>query len=361
MRIIAVANQKGGCGKTTTSVALAWTLAARGRRTLLVDLDPQAHSTLSLGVNPEALAPHIGDILLASVFDPASPRLAQILQLVRENLWIAPAGVELSSLEHALAGTVGREERLAEHLAVLAPTLDEVIIDCPPSLGLLTFNALIAAVEAVVPVDSSPLSLHGIGRLKETVRLIHEMTGHSVRLRPIVTLFDPRTRVSRQSYELLRREFEGDAISKPIRYAVRLREKIGKGRIRSALVASGSPAEDYGALAVQLLEEERAGSLPETDHEVLPVLSNIPCGLVLSFGGRSPEDALIAGDFNGWVPDRGVRLEHDENGHWRKILNLGAGTYQYRFVVRGQWVPDPRNPHAIGNAFGGSNSLIQVE
>lgn len=361
MRIIAVANQKGGCGKTTTSVALAWTLASRGRRTLLIDLDPQAHSTLCLGINPEVLDLHVGDVLLGSVFDPDGLRLGQILQLVRENLWMAPAGVELSALEHALAGVVGREERLAEHLAVLETTLDEVIIDTPPALGLLTFNALIAASEAIVPVDSSPLSLQGMGRLKETVRLIQQMTEHHVRLRPLVTLFDPRTKVSRETYDLLRAEFDGHAIESTIRYAVRLREKIGKGRIRSALVASGTPAEDYGALGAQLIEEERSGRAQGPDQEAIPVLTMVPGGLALSFAGKTPEEALIAGDFNGWVPDKGTRLERDDAGRWRKIVTVEPGTYQYRFVLRGHWVSDPRNPHAIGNGFGENNSLIHIE
>src|SRR6476659_3705249 len=172
MRILAVANQKGGCGKTTTAVSLAWCLASRGRKTLLIDLDPQAHSTLALGVNPERLDLHIGDVLGESVFEPETLRLSQIIHSVKSSLSLAPAGVDLSALEHALAGVEGREERLSEHLAGMDGIYDIVILDCPPALGLLTFNALIAAPEAIVPIDSSPLALQGLSRLKDTVALV---------------------------------------------------------------------------------------------------------------------------------------------------------------------------------------------
>jgi chromosome partitioning protein len=361
MRILAVANQKGGCGKTTTAVSLAWCLAARGRKTLLVDLDPQAHSTLALGVNPERLDLHIGDILLDSVFDVDSLRLSQIIHSVRSNLSLAPGGVDLSAIEHTLANVNGREERLAEHLAGMDDIYDVAILDCPPALGLLTFNALIAAAEAIVPVDSSPLSVQGLGRLKETARLIHEMTGHTVKLRPVLTLHDPRTRNSREIYQLLLSEFGSEAFATPIRYTVRLREKIGKGRIRSALAPSSSSAHDYGALADQLIIEESAVGGRPRDHEAVPVLKHVAGGLTLSFAGSEPEEVLLAGDFNGWIPDAGVKLVRDGEGHWSKTVRIEPGTYQYRFVLRGAWVSDPRNPHQITNDYGSRNSLIQVE
>ena len=91
------------------------------------------------------------------------------------------------------------------------------------------------------------------------------------------------------------------------------------------------------------------------------MLMKVEGGLALSFAGRMPEEVLIAGDFNGWNPDAGVSIERDPEGHWRKIVTIGPGTYQYKFILRGQWVSDPRNPHAIQNTFGGSNSLISVE
>jgi chromosome partitioning protein len=361
MRIIAIANQKGGCGKTTTAVALAWSLAVRRRKTLLIDLDPQAHSTLSLGVNPEKVDLHIGDVLLGSVFENDGIRLREIVHSVRPDLSLAPAGVELSAIEHHLAGTVGREERLAEHLAGLESVYDTIVLDCPPAIGLLTFNALIAASEAIVPVDSSPLALQGLGRLKETARIILDMTGHNVRLRPLTTLYDPRTRICREVHALLRSDFGADAIGQPIRYSVRLREKIGKGRVRSAMTPSGTPAADYGTLASQIIAEDLAGPAPAADHDVVPVLERANGGVFLSFAGRSPEEVLLAGDFNAWIPDAGVKLDRDASGRWRKFVPMPPGTYQYRFVLRGQWVSDPRNPHHIMNSFGSRNSLVHIE
>ena len=222
-------------------------------------------------------------------------------------------------------------------------------------------NQRIAAGEAIVPVDSSPLALQGLGRLKETARIILDMTGHLVRLRPLTTLYDPRTRVCREVHALLRSEFGADAIAQPIRYSVKLREKIGKGRIRSAMTPSGSAALDYGALASQIVAEDLAGPVPEADHDVVPVLTRADGGAFVSFAGRSPEEVLIAGDFNAWVPDGGVKLERDSRGRWRKFIQMAPGTHQYRFILRGQWVSDPRNPHEIMNGFGSRNSIVHIE
>src|SRR6185369_9165792 len=208
---------------------------------------------------------------------------------------------------------------------------------------------------------SSPLALQGLGRLKETARIILEMTGHSVRLRPLTTLFDPRTRVCREVHALLRAEFGPDAIAQPIRYSVKLREKIGKGRVRSAMSPNGSAAADYGALASEIVAEDLAGPLPLSDHDVVPMVERAKGGVFVSFAGRSPEEVLIAGDFNAWVPDGGVTLERDARGRWRKFVKMEPGTHQYRFVLRGQWVSDPRNPHQIMNSFGSRNSLVHIE
>lgn len=361
MRIIAIANQKGGCGKTTTAVSLAWSLADRGRRTLMVDLDSQGHSTLALGVDPEKLDLHLGDVLMKSVFEADALRLEDVVRSIRTDLWLAPAGVELSAVESALASAPGREERLAEHFAGIETAYDVVILDCPPSLGLLTFQGLIAASEAIVPIDSSPLALQGLGRLKKTVALVHDMTGHTVRLRPLVTLYDARIRICREVQTLLIQEFGDDAIRRPVRYTVRLRERVGQGRIRSALAPGSIAAEDFSEIADQLLSEELEIARRAPDHESVPVLQSVPGGLALSFEGRDPEDVMLAGEFNDWVPDGGVELKRDEKGRWMKFVAARPGLYQYKFVLRGAWVSDPRNAREVDNTFGSRNSLVSIE
>ncbi|MDP7572779.1 MAG: AAA family ATPase, partial [Myxococcota bacterium] len=157
MRVIAVVNQKGGCGKTTTTVNLAGCLANDGRRVLVVDLDPQAHATIALGIDPDAVDENLYDVLA----EPGGEqRLNEILVKGCENIDVAPSGIVLSALEQQLGSELveTRTEKLRAALATLGETYDYALIDCPPSVGLLTFNALRAAGEVIVPLETSPFA-----------------------------------------------------------------------------------------------------------------------------------------------------------------------------------------------------------
>src|SRR5262245_7550071 len=167
MRTIAVVNQKGGCGKTITSINLSAFLACARRRVLVIDMDPQGHATL--GLLPDKAPP---SKTMYEVFARQADRqpfdFHDVIRPVRENLDVAPADILLSAIPGMFAGLIGREDILSGVLASVRDEYDYIVIDCPPNVGLLTFNALKACSEAVVPVDPSFFSLHGIGKLMET-------------------------------------------------------------------------------------------------------------------------------------------------------------------------------------------------
>jgi chromosome partitioning protein len=242
MRTIAIVNQKGGCAKTTTAVNLAGALAEDGARVLVLDLDPQAHATLALGVDPDAVDENLYEVLAS---DEGVLRLAEILVPAGPNLRVAPSGIVLSALEQKLAQDRAdlRVARLAQALAALAEPFDYAIVDCPPNVGLLTFNALRAADEVIVPVEASHFSMHGVAKLFETIALLAERLGIAPDVRVLATLYDGRTRFARETLGELRERFGDACFDTVIRNSVKLREAARRGLpvVRFASSSTSTP------------------------------------------------------------------------------------------------------------------------
>ena len=258
MRIIAVANQKGGCGKTTTAINLSSCLASKGRKVLLIDFDPQSHATMGLNVecDPEKNIYH--------VIAPAQPEavgLDEVIVPVKENFDIAPSDTLLCAVEQELANVDGREKRLLEAIEGLDRPYDFIIIDCPPSIGHLSFNALRASSEAIIPIDMSLFSLRGIAKLTDMMVMIKNSSGHVVKPRALVTMFDARTRYSQEVLERVREKFEDKVFDTVIRYNIRLRETVDHGLPVGDYDKHAIGQRDYEALS----EEVMGGLQKEAD------------------------------------------------------------------------------------------------
>jgi chromosome partitioning protein len=360
MRTIAIVNQKGGCGKTTTAVNLAGCLAAAGDRVLLVDLDPQAHATLAFGVDPEALAENLYEILVEPIGTKAASRVADVIRPWSDQLHIAPSGIVLSALEQKLTADRAeqRTERLAAALAAVADRYAWCLIDCPPNVGVLTFNALRAAREVIVPLETSEFAMHGVEKLLETVALLTERVGHALAVRILPTLYDGRTRYARETLNRIRERFGDLCFDTVIRANVKLREAVTRGEPIVAFARSANGAQDYGALAIEL------SLTPPPDHFVqVPAAGAGEREVVVRYRDPDASDVRIAGDFNGWVPDKNVRSLVQAEGIervWTKILRLPPGTYHYRYVVDGEWREDPANPDRVPSLLGPPHSRLVV-
>lgn len=250
-KIVAVANQKGGVAKTTTVQSLGVALAQGGRRTLVVDLDPQACLTFSLGLDPDTLDSSLHDVLVrrAKVADVTRP-VAGV-----DGLSVAPATIDLAGAEVHLLSRTGREHVLSRALEPVVADYDMVLVDCPPSLGVLTINGLSAADGVLVPMQCEALSHRGVGQLLETVEDVRTFANAGLAVLGIVpTMFDGRTRHGRQVLEAAVEGYGLRVLEPPVPKSVRFAEVAGAGRsiLQSAPDSPGARA--YRALAEQLAD-----------------------------------------------------------------------------------------------------------
>jgi chromosome partitioning protein len=259
MRRIAIINQKGGVGKTTTAVNLAAALARSGQRVCVIDLDPQAHATTHLGIEPDGKSASMYDVLIDS------RPLAEVRRKVEESLWVAGSDINLAAAEVELAGVVGREVILRDLLLQDEGAFDFVFMDCAPSLGVLTLNALAAANEVFIPLQPHFLALHGMGKLFETTALVSKRINPALKVTGIVlSLYEANVRLSQEVVRDLQDYLDKSrGANTPwskarifvtrIRRNVKLAECPSFGKSIFAYAPTCHGAEDYATLAQEIL------------------------------------------------------------------------------------------------------------
>jgi chromosome partitioning protein len=250
-------NQKGGCGKTTTTINLAAFLARNGRRTLVVDMDPQGHATLGLFRAADSLTRTMYDVFLKGL-DGRRKHLHHITRTIELNLDLAPADIRLSAVPEMLRAVPDRDQLLARCVGDMKGRYDYVIIDCPPNVGLLTFNALRVAREVIIPLDPSFFSLHGLGKLLETLDVLTKKAGHAVTFRALVTMYSGRTRFAKDVVAEIRRHLFGRHFNTVIRRSLKLAEAASHGVPISRYCSACAGFKDYESLTAEVLTMEGA-------------------------------------------------------------------------------------------------------
>jgi len=251
-KIIAIANQKGGVGKTTTAVNLSACVAERGKRVLLIDLDPQGNSTSGLGVNKETVERSTYDVMINHV-----PAAEAAVPTVTENLSLMPAQIDLAGAEVELVAMMAREQVLKRALEPLREQFEYIFIDCPPSLGLLTLNALTAANTLLVPIQCEFYALEGLSQLMNTVKLVRQHLNAALDVEGVVlTMYDARTNLSTQVVAEVKKFFKNKVYDTIIPRSVRLGEAPSFGLPITAYDPKSVGAVAYGKLAQELLSKE---------------------------------------------------------------------------------------------------------
>lgn len=389
MKTISIANQKGGCGKTTTAINLSSALASFGKKILLIDLDPQAHATYGLGASNQN-----SDKTIYNVLTDNSERrrpLSDCIVKISGSLDIIVSSILLSTIEQELKDKEDAVSRLYDMLTAEQLPYDYIVIDCPPSLGFLTFNALRASDTVLVPIDMSAFSLMGVAKLLGMLELIKVKINHSPKVNALATIFDRRTKYSQVMLDEIKALFKEQLLTTVIRMNVALKKAASKGMPVTQFDKESNGAIDYTALAKELskadLQEEPKKVKTETPQKAIIALTNAsterkPLAQDLPPHEEAPrlietveslsrevrfvidapdaQNIYLVGDFNEWKLDEKNRLSRSENGKWEKRMGLTPGRYKYKFVVDGQWVVDRSNNEREANSFGTFDSILHL-
>ncbi|MFA5143040.1 MAG: AAA family ATPase [Candidatus Omnitrophota bacterium] len=383
MKTISIANQKGGCGKTTTAINLSSAIAVSGKRVLLIDFDPQAHATYGLGLANQATDKSAYSLLTEN----AQRRrvIADCILPVSDNLDIIPSSILLSTIEQELKDKEDAVSKLYDILSSSSLQYDYTIIDCPPSLGFLTFNALRAADLVLVPIDMSAFSLMGVAKLLGMLELIKVKISHAPKVNAVATIFDRRTKYSQIMLDEIKALFKEQMLDTIIRMNVTLKKAASKGVSVIQFDRESNGAIDYLALASEILRNETkpdeienaimaiTQTAPVTQDRITPVnrISEGRPSIIesvralskeITFGIDAPnaKEIYVVGDFNHWKINDESRLSRIQDGRWEKRVGLIPGKYKYKFVIDGEWVLDSRNAERVPNAFGSFDSIIDL-
>jgi len=263
MRSIAIANQKGGCGKTTVSINLAACLAREGQRVLLVDMDPQGHCALGLAVPEEQIELSIADVLLDSP-NGEHTDTQRIIWQITANFDLAPSRTNLYQAESQLFGKSDAPLRLAKAMAQVADRYDFAVFDCPPNVGILTTNAMYAAGEVVVPVDTGYFSLHGLSKQMDSIEQMQADSGREFEVRILPNLYDVRTKLAREILAEIRRKFDSRTMETFINFNTKLKESASFGQPITEYDANSMGCRDFTRLARELISISGPQAVPVT-------------------------------------------------------------------------------------------------
>ena len=409
-KVLAIANQKGGCGKTTVAINLSACLSMQGKRTLLVDMDPQGHCGLGLAVPEEQVEQSIYDVLSRS--DDTPVNMEKVIWQIGKNFDLAPASLELAAFEQQFAGMPGREMRLKNVLDSVADKYDYCVIDCPPAVSLLTFNALRAANAVIIPVETGYFSVHGLKKQLETLEMLKKQCGQELTIKVVANLYDVRTKLGREMLGEMRKQFGHLMFQTYVNFNIKIKEGSSLGQAISEYDSSSMGFKDFSKLAQEVIKAfepavsienvvnvetqavaddlmSKAESLSRRAEELLQesastlgkepkIIQQAPVEekLELVYGVTRTEDGIkfladypnesqvcVQGDFNNWSADATPmnRLDQvEKNGAWEVTIPVETGRYRYRYVVDGAWQNDPHNNYVESNPYGELNSVIEV-
>ncbi len=421
MRTIAVANQKGGCGKTTVSINLSACLAQQGKSVLLVDMDPQGHCALGLSVPEEQIDYSVADVLLQD-HSEGPVEMEHAIWQISANFDFLPSTLGLVRFESVAAQSKNREQYLQSLLSSVAQRYDYCIIDCPPHIGLLTYNALAASDDTIIPVETGYFALQGLDKQIATIHDLMSRSGREIKIRVLANSYDVRTKLAREILNELRRKHDRFMLTTHINFNSKLKEGASFGQAITEYDPSSMGCRDFAKLAQEIIASEeplvsqedllvQADRLAERAEALLasrsarlsepwveadsqapqpvasceeqtssPAIPNgpaepeeidrkinaaygiqqTPAGAVFHTNLPGANEVLIAGDFNSWSPQQTPMARLGDNGHFKADLPLPKGRYRYRLVVDGRWTRDPCNDATEMNEFGELNSVIEI-